>query len=134
MKLSETESELNKYKADNKSLTEKLDNVSAKLTKSEDLVSRYKKSYAALRESYLDLKVTNYGLKKDEVKQKLGESYKIKDIDSVCEELSKVKANISKLPFRVNESTKISVKSTEKSTKSINDDDYISDSLLRMIN
>lgn len=134
MKLSDTESDLNKYKADNKKLTEDINKVNSKLTKTNDLLGKYKKSYTALKESYLNLKVDNYGLKKDEVKQKLGESYKIKDIDSVCEELSRVKTNISKLPFRITEDTKIGVKGAKESRKSMSDDDYISDSLRRMIN
>ena len=133
MKLNEANESLDKYKAENQKLTENLNNANNKLTKLNDLVGKYKKSYAALKESYLNIKVTNYGLKKDEVKQKLGESYKIKDIDSVCEELSRVKTNISKLPFRITEDTKISVKGAKESIKTINDDDYISDSLKNMI-
>lgn len=133
MKLGESEKELNELKATNKKLTENVNSLSEKFNKSQDLVGRYKKSYAALRESYLETKAQNYGLKVETIKQKLGESYKIKDIDSVCESLSKEKVNLGKLPFRVNENLKIGFKETEKVNNNPASDDYVSDSLRNMI-
>jgi len=139
MALGETDKRIDSYKAENKALTEqvndlsgKLNEANARLKKSAELNERYKKSYNSLRESYLDLRVQNYGLNKDEVKQKLGESYKIKEIDAVCEELNQTKLNLSKLPFRLNENTKIGIKGSTKVSET--SDDYVSESLLNMLN
>lgn len=139
MALGETDKRIDNYKAENKALTEqvndlsgKLNEANARLKKSAELNERYKKSYNSLKESYLNLRVQNYGLNKDEVKQKLGESYKIKEIDAVCEELNQTKLNLSKLPFRLNENTKIGIKGSTKVSET--SDDYVSESLLNMLN
>ena len=134
--LSKVNSQLDESKASNRELTNKINSLNEKLAKSQELVGKYKKSYAALKESYLDVKARNYGLKKDEVKQKLGESYKIKDIDDICESLNTEKTNMSKLPFRIDENVNIKVKPQKEYIKgsiSMNEDDYISDTLRRMI-
>ena len=136
MKLSESEGELDKVKAQNKKLTDNVNSLTEKFNKSQDLVSRYKKSYTALRESYLKIKVNNYGLNIDDVKQKLGESYKLKDIDTVCEDLNKYKLNMNKLPFRLDEHTKVNVKKSNEYINGgyVNNDDVVSDSLENLIN
>ena len=136
MKLSESEGELDKVKAQNKKLTDNVNSLTEKFNKSQDLVSRYKKSYTALRESYLKIKVNNYGLNIDDVKQKLGESYKLKDIDTVCEDLNKYKLNMNKLPFRLDEHTKVNVKQSNEYINGgyVNNDDVVSDSLENLIN
>lgn len=136
MKLSESEGELDKVRAQNKKLTDNVNSLTERFNKSQDLVSRYKKSYTALRESYLKIKVNNYGLNIDDVKQKLGESYKLKDIDTVCEDLNKYKLNMNKLPFRLDEHTKVNVKKSNEYINGgyINNDDVVSDSLENLIN
>ena len=142
MALGETDKKIDEYKVKNEALTESIDDLTSKLeaannklAKSSELIAKYKKSYSALKESYLELKVRNYGLNKDEVKQRLGESYKIHEIDTICEELNQTKRNLNKLPFRLNENTKIGIKGEVKSGLiSNNTDDYVSESLLNMLN
>ena len=129
--LAKTNKQLDESKASNKELTDKVNSLNEKLAKSQELVGKYKKSYTALKENYLDIKATSYGLKKDEVKEKLGESYKLSDIDRVCESLKKLNSNLNKLPFKLNENIKIGV---VQQTKSESDDDYISSSLINMMN
>lgn len=138
--LKESNEELNKK---NSSLNEELDNsikkyeaMSKQLDSSKNLIEKYKRSYKSLKENYLEIKATSYGLRKEEVLKKLDESYRIKDIDAVCEELSQFKTNISKLPFRLTENTKFSVKPSEneyiKGNRNNFDDDYVTSSLLHL--
>jgi len=138
--LKESNEELNKK---NSSLNEELDNsikkyevMSKQLDNSKNLIEKYKRSYKSLKENYLEIKATSYGLRKEEVLKKLDESYRIKDIDAVCEELSQFKTNISKLPFRLTENTKFSVKPSEneyiKGNRNNFDDDYVTSSLLHL--
>ena len=142
MALGETDKKIDEYRANNEALTEsindlssKLETANTKLARSSELIEKYKKSYSALKESYLSLRVQNYSLDKDEVKQRLGESYKISDIDTICEELNQTKRNLNKLPFRLNESTKIGIRGEKKNgLVAENNDDYVSESLLNMLN
>ena len=127
----------------NKSLTEelknsvnKLEKVSKQLDNSNQVIEKYKRSYKTLKENYLETKAESYGLKKDEVVKRLGESYKIKDINQVCEELTQYKNNMKKLPFRLNENTKVTVKPSRNEYIKGNTidfgDDVITDSLLQL--
>lgn len=120
-----------------KTLTKDLNSTSKQLEESKDLIIRYKKSYSALKESYLDVKANSCGLRKEDVLNKLNSSYKIKDIDSVCESLSAFKTKMEALPFRITEDTKISVKkSTNEPILSNNRfmDDEVSQNLLNLLN
>ena len=122
-----------------KDLTESLEKITKQLESSKNLVEKYRASYKALKESYVESKAKNYGLSKEDVLQKLNESYKIKDIDSVCKELSKHKQKMGKLPFRITEDTKVNFKKSDNEYITGNNsgnpsDDYVSDSLLQLAN
>jgi chromosome segregation ATPase len=122
-----------------KDLTESLEKITKQLESSKNLVEKYRVSYKALKESYVESKAKNYGLSKEDVLQKLNESYKIKDIDSVCKELSKHKQKMGKLPFRITEDTKVNFKKSDNEYITGNNsgnpsDDYVSDSLLQLAN
>lgn len=121
-----------------KELTEALETTSKQLEETADLLGKYRKSYKNLKEHYLEVKADSYGLEKEEVLSKLNESYKIKDIDSICEELGDIKRNLDKLPFTINESTTIKVKPSKEYINGnqdyINNDDYVSENLLRFAN
>jgi len=69
------------------SLNESLETTLKQLKASEQLVEKYKKSYKALKESYLETKAYSLGLQTSDVKRNLNESYKIADIDKVCQKL-----------------------------------------------
>ena len=129
----------------NTSLTEELEKntkelavVSKQLDSTKELVEKYRHSYKSLKENYLEARAKSFGLRKEDVLKKLDESYKVRDIDKVCEELSQYKANMAKLPFRLNENTKVSVKQSKN--EYIKDgaldlgDDSVSDSLLQLAN
>ena len=116
--------------------TKELDTTSKQLDSTKELVEKYRRSYKSLKENYVELKATSYGLKKEEVLKRLGESYKIKDIEPICEELSQYKTNMRKLPFRLTEDTKVSVKASKNEYIRGNTvdfgDDTVTSSLLQL--
>lgn len=117
--------------------SKELDTVSKQLDSAKELVEKYRRSYKSLKENYLEVKAESFGLRKEDVLKKLDESYKIRDINRVCEELSQQKTNMRKLPFRLTEDTRVSVKPSKN--EYIKDgvdfgDDSISDSLLQLAN
>ena len=134
--LEKLKDEFNSLETSRNSLQENLDNTSKQLDESKKLLEKYKKSYKALKNNFVELKATNYGVNKDDVFQRLSESYKLKDIDSVCEELAQYKRNMSKLPFRITEDTKVGFKKSDneyiKGKENIAGDDFVSDSLLQL--
>jgi len=121
------------------SINEKLDENSKQLERSNQLVEKYRKNYATLKESYLEVKAANYGIDKSELKTNLKESYTLNDVDSLCEELAEKKSKLNKLPFVINENTNISFKKSSNEyimneSLANNSDDYVSDSLLQLAN
>ena len=117
---------LTEAKQENKKLTEQLEQlktkeaeVSKQLDASKELVEKYRKSYTALKESYVAAKAQAYGLSKDAALKYLGESYKVSDVDKTLRNLGATKKNFEKLPIDLNESVKInkaglSIKSNER--------------------
>ena len=118
-------------------LTEELNKTSKQLGESKDLLGKYRNSYRSLKEHYLEMRAESCGLEKEEILSKLNESYKVKDIDSVCEEMREVKRNLDKLPFTINESTSFKVKPSKEYINGGNvgnQDDIVSDTLLMIAN
>ena len=136
----ETSKKLTESVEENKKLTEQLEQLTAKndetakqLAESKDLVEKYRRSYRSLKESFVEAKATYYGISKDAALKKLGESYKVSDVDKTLRELGTTKRNMGKLPVDLNESVKLSranlsIKSHEKSL-----DDTSLDSLLSLL-
>ena len=132
--LSQKEIEINSLKENLDVLKKQLTNKDNTIKNSKQVIEKYKKSLNKVVESYIKAQSVAYGINEDDIKAKLKESYSIKDVDSICEELSEQKYNMSKLPFRLNESTRFSVKaSNEHISKNYVDDDIVSESLLRML-
>lgn len=120
-----------------KSLNENLENISKQLENSKQLVEKYRKSYTALKENFIDAKSKVYGIKKEDLKKNLGESYKLKDVDSICEKLVKQRNKLDKLPIRIGENTQINFSNTKDSLveglNNRNEDDFVSDLLKSMV-
>lgn len=116
-------------------LQEELDSKSAETKSLSETLGRYKSSLQSTRDLYLEALANSYGLDVNEVKSKLTESYKNKDIKRVCDSMLEEKRNLSKLPFRFNESVQISAKADRKRNAAayFNDDDN-TESLLNIIN
>ena len=137
-KLTEANKKMEDLTKQLKELNAVLDENKKLIESKEQTIKKYAKAYNSLKEKFIDTKAKAYGINKNELVEKLGKKYNVSDIDSVCESLSNYKANLNKLPFKLNENTKISTKTSKESiTKSFNnimEDDDISDSLLSLAN
>ena len=133
-KLKESAQQIDKLTSSVNDLTNKLEDSEKQLNESKVLVAKYRTSYRTLKENYLEVKASLYGISKEDVLQNLNESYKIRDIDKVCEDLADKKRRFDKLPFELNENTSIKYVSNEHTIKDVNSDDYVSESLLLMTN
>ena len=108
---------------------------SQKLSSANKLVEKYKKIANKAVDKYIESEAVKLGVTKEEIKNKLPQSYTFNDIDSVCENLQGYKLSINKLPFEVNENIKL--KATPSSRESIlpasfKADDEVDNSLLEM--
>ena len=133
--LSNVENLEKKVESLNKSLNESISSNKELTAKNDELVKKYRKVLHESKERYITAKAVAYGISENEVKSNLNESYSFKDIDSICEELSERKKNMSKLPFRITEDTRISLKTKKDPIlRGIeNDDDDVSDTLLTFL-
>ena len=139
------------YEAKFKQIREQVINESAQAKKKEDQLNESLTKANALKESYKKLaneamnmlieeRATQLGLTAKDIKRKLGASYTIADVNTVCEELKRYQLNVSKLPFSIDR--KVGVRVNEAVSKSaINraaskefEDDEVDDGLMRMAN
>ena len=108
-----------------------------KINESQQLVEKYKNTARKAVSKYIELQANQIGVKPEEIKNKLGESYSFADIDKICEDLRTYKINVNRLPFQLNEavSPRINYKKSRKETiLPQNDDDYVDDSLTKYFN
>ena len=141
----------NKYESKFKELREQVINESAEAEKKATQLSESLSKANALKESYKKLanqamnmlieeRANQLGLTAQDIKRKLGASYTISDVNTVCEELKRYQLNISKLPFSIDR--KVNVRVNEGLSKSAIDrasskryeDDDVDDSLIRLAN
>lgn len=150
IKIKELNESLNKQKLDYEtqinSLNEKIikldesnktniNEVSTKLNNTKSLAEKYKKLANSTVSRYIKSKATMVGVSVEDVKNRLGESYSLEDIDRVCEDLQDYKVNISKLPFNIDRGIKrVTVKESKNEGLKFNSnfDDEIDDSLLSL--
>ena len=89
-------------------------NYSKKIEHANNLVEKYKKIANKAVDKYIDSQAIKLGVSINEIKNKLPESYSFTDIDTICENLSQYKLNVSKLPFgsssTLNENVKLAAK------------------------
>lgn len=110
------------------------------LNKANVLKESYKKLANEAMNMLIEERATQLGLTSQDIKRKLGASYTIADVNTVCEELKRYQLNVSKLPFsidrkvgvRVNEAVQRSAINKAASNKY--DDDDVDDGLMRMAN
>ena len=102
-KVTEVEAENKKLKESLESVTEnsnkKLTEASATITKAKKLLEQYKGLAHQNANRYIELKARGLGISKNEIINRLNESYTLDDVDAVCEELQDYSINISRLPF-----------------------------------
>lgn len=130
----ELNSKIKEYEKENNSLREQLTTYKSKLNTSAKLVEKYKGEVKSIKDNYVNAKAQAYGISANEVSKRLSESYEIKDVDSICDEVRDYKTRLKGLPCILNESSNIQVKNSKQNTLKGNsfDDDYVSPSLLGM--
>ena len=105
----------------------------SKIKKATELVEKYQKIAKTAMSKYIDVKATQLGLDSIEVTNKLNENYSFSDIDKVCEKLQEYKVNITKLPFSLDENSRVKI-TESKNTSPIkpvrNDADEIDENSL----
>lgn len=105
------------------------------LSRKDGLIERYKKLTDSIATQYIECRARQLGVKPVEITNRLRESYTLKDVDKVCEELMAYKVNISKLPFELDSKSVVTLKESKHIGVNANpefDDDYISEDTLRM--
>ena len=82
----------------------------AKVIKANKLAESYKSLATKTVNNYIQAKATMLDVTPEEIKNRLPESYTLKDVDRVCENLQQYSLNMNQLPFRVDREVKVSVK------------------------
>lgn len=141
------EAKINSIKNDNdaiqKELNDKIESLRESVTKKSKLVEGYKKLANDTVDKYIQFRALMLGVSKNEIKNRLPESYNLRDIDVVCEKLQDYSLNISKLPFDLreskNNSLRVKIKSQEDDllsnltpNKKYDDADEVDESLLKL--
>ena len=136
IKLEEANSRIISLEDELTSLNEKLENANKNLNSYKETTTKLSKALKESKDLYLQTKAESYGLTVEDVKSKLTESYSIKDVNSVCEQLSDQARNLRALPFSYNGKVTITEAKTSGdyiANDLVNTDDEISDTLLNLI-
>lgn len=136
IKLEEANSKIISLEDELASLNEKLENANKNLNSYKETTVKLSKALKESKDLYLQTKAESYGLTVEDVKSKLTESYSIKDVNSVCEQLSDQARNLRALPFSYNGKVTITEAKTSGdyiANDLVNTDDEISDTLLNLI-
>ena len=110
------------------------------LSKATALKESYKKLANQAMNMLIEERATQLGLTSQDIKRKLGASYTISDVNTVCEELKRYQLNISKLPFSVDRKVNVRVNegvskaAVNRAASSQCEDDDVDDSLIRLAN
>ena len=97
-------------------MSNKEKDYSTKLSKSKQLVEKYKGYVNGVVDRYVESKAVMLGISVNEIKNRLNESYTLDDIDKICDDLQQYNLRISKLPFDIKKGTRISVKESKPSS------------------
>ena len=109
--------------------------LNEKLSKITSIAKKYKNSAYSMADRYIESKANMLGVTKNEIKNRLNESYNLEDVDRVCEELKTYRLNINKLPFSLGSQTKIRVKESvnESMMTKANQEDLDVDEFIRKV-
>ena len=115
---------LNNLKSLNESLNEK-----------SKLIEKYDRLTESMANRYISIRAKQLGVRPEEITNKLGERYSLKDVDTICEDLRTYKINVSKLPFVLDNNSVIKVNESKTigSSKVVLDDDYIDEDTLKIV-
>ena len=107
---------------------------SQKLQKCNKMVESYRTVAKNAIDRYIECKATNLGITATEIKNRLRENYSFDDIDKVCESLRSYKRNISKLPFDINNVSRVTLKEDATTQRFTNPDDVVDQNLFDLLN
>jgi hypothetical protein len=99
--------------------------ATAKATKSQELVERYKAIAKTAIDKYIVSQATRLGISANEIRKNLNENYSFNDIDKVCENLQQYKLNVNSLPFDISRTKKpmtMTIKESKEPIKQERDD------------
>ena len=98
-----------------------------KLQERTNLAKTYKARFIETLTKYVESKANMLGVAPSEITSRLNESYTLKDVDAVCEQILDSAANFSRLPFGVR--TKTSARISESVNRPVNkyEEDDLSD-------
>lgn len=102
-KLSSIENENKKLKESLESVktnsNKKLTEAKETIDKAKKLIEKYKDLAHDTANRYIERRALALGINKNEILNRLSESYSLDDVDNVCEDLKDYSLNISRLPF-----------------------------------
>ena len=118
-----------------KSSASKITELNESLTKAVKERDDWKKTAVSTVNSYIKSKATMLGVEEAQIRNMLPESYSLRDIDDACGRLIESTINRSRLPFIDRKVNKIKITESKNDAlrqQVVNDDDEVSDGLLRM--
>jgi len=94
----------------------------------------YKKLATNTVNNYIQAKATMLDVTPEEIKNRLPESYTLRDVDRVCDSLQEYSLNMNKLPFRVDREVKVSIKpaTNEALQRKTSNDEAVDDFTLKL--
>ena len=106
--------------------------------KTKKLVEKYKGIAHDAANRYIERRALGLGISKNEILNRLDESYSLDDVDRICDDLQEYSLNVSKLPFTFDKPGDVKMRMREDKSKtplkSIDDqyDDEVDDYLLEL--
>ena len=129
----------NKLEVANNTSSSEIKTLNENLTNANKLKEGYKKLANDAMNILIEEKAKQLGLTSIDIKRKLGATYTINDVQTVCEELKRYQLGVAKLPFAVG--SNLGVRVNESVTKApirqntiVNDDDDVDAGLMRLAN
>lgn len=95
----------------------KLKEANETVDKTKKLVEKYKGIAHDAANRYIERRALGLGISKNEILNRLNESYSLDDVDRVCEDLEEYSLNISKLPFTFDKPGNVKMRMREDKSK-----------------
>ena len=151
VRIKELQESFTSYKTDSEKkisqLEESLENVKQnsaikskeyveKISKSNQLVEKYKSIAKTAIDKYIESKANMIGVSKEEIKNRLNENYSFSDIDKVCEDLRQYQLNVNDLPFKLgNKQVRMKITESKEPIRPASPfDDEIDSNLIKLAN
>lgn len=95
----------------------KLQEAKDTVEKTKKVVEKYKGIAHDAANRYIERRATSLGISKNEILNRLDESYSLDDVDRVCEDLEEYSLNVSRLPFAFDKPGNVKVRMRENKAK-----------------